>query len=199
MRAASSERNVDTCDQSCFLISADFNFFSPLFAFDSFSKTEASHWFYLRFTLPFLTFLQFFLKVQNNSSGFPVECSQASCETRESCILISEANISPANTNEGLQVEKDQISSKPMKAATSLCFASIFLGQNKISLDQVLVGPLLVFWPTPRLTSIGILVVLVPGPDSFIGGRILCRKNNKKLAFSINVIFSLCFRHLITE
>lgn len=64
--------------------------------------------------------------------------------------LISEANISAADINEGLQVEMDQISSKTMKAAASLCFASVFLGQNKISLGQVPMGPLLVFWQTPR-------------------------------------------------
>lgn len=136
--------------------------------------------------------------MQNNSLGLLVECSHASCERRELHNLISKANIGSANTTEGFQVEMDQISSKPTKAATSLCFASIFSGQNKISLDQVPVGPLLVFWQTYRWLSIGILLVLVPRPDS-VGGRILCRKNNKKLAFSINVIFSLWFRHQITE
>lgn len=181
-----------------FLISADFNLFSPLFAFDSFSKRNASHWFFLWFTLPFLLFLLFFLKLQKNSSGFSAEYSQMSCERREPCTLISEANISPDDTNKCLQMETDHISSKSMKAAMSFCFASIFLGQTKTSLDQVPVGPLLVFWPIPRLPSIGILVVLVPGSDS-IGGRILCRKNNKKFAFSISIIFSLYFRHQITE
>lgn len=112
--------------------------------------------------------------------------------------LISEANISAADINEGLQVEMDQISSKTMKVAASLCFASVFLGQNKISLGQVPMGPLLVFWQTPRRPSIGVLPILVPGPGS-LGGTILCRKNNEKLAFSTNVIFSLCFRHQITE
>lgn len=130
--------------------------------------------------------------MQNNSSGFPAECSHVSCERRESCNLVSEAKIGPADTNEALQVEMYQTSNKPMKAEISLCFASIFLGQNKISLDQVPVHILLVFWQTPGWPSIGILVVFVPGPDS-IGGRILCRKSSKKLAFSINVIFSLCF------
>lgn len=64
--------------------------------------------------------------MQNNSSGFPAECSHVSCERRESCNLVSEAKIGPADTNEALQVEMYQTSNKPMKAEISLCFASIF-------------------------------------------------------------------------
>lgn len=48
-------------------------------------------------------------------------------------------------------------------------------------------GPLLVFWQTLRWPSIGVLPILVPGPGS-LGGTILCRKNNKKLAF-----FNQCY------
>lgn len=40
-----------------FLISADFNFFPALFTFDSFSKTDGFHCFYLSFTFPLLSFL----------------------------------------------------------------------------------------------------------------------------------------------
>lgn len=77
-------------------------------------------------------------------------------------------------------------------------FHKHFLAQNEISLDEVPLDHVLVFWQTPSRPFIGVLMALAPGPDS-VAGRILCTKNNQKLVFSINVILSLCSIGQITK
>lgn len=112
-------------------------------------------------------------------------------ENHAAANLNSEANINTANTDGSLQVETKLIGSITMKTAASLCFANILLGQTEFSTDRATLGYILFFWQTPSWPSIDTLVALVPGPDS-AAGRILCTKNNQKIAFSVNVILSFC-------
>lgn len=64
-----------------------------------------------------------------------VECFRTNRCLEENDVAVnlhSKANNNTANTNGGLQVKAESISSITMKTTASLCFTSIFSGQSKI-------------------------------------------------------------------